>query len=133
MPLYTYSNPETGERIDVIQGMNDIHAHVGPDGKEWKRVFYSPNAAIDSLSSIDPFDTKKLAAKTGQKKGTVGDLWNVSKEASERRADKVGAEDPIRRKHLDNYAKENKVKHWEDRPKKIENKHAVIDFTAKSE
>lgn len=133
MPLYTYIHPETGEQIDVLQGMNDVHQHFGPDGKEWRRVFYAPNAAIDSISSIDPFNTKKLAAKTGQKKGTVGDLWNVSKEASERRADKIGGEDPILRKHLDNYAKENRVKHWEDRPKKLENKHAVIDFTAKSE
>jgi len=82
---------------------------------------------------INPFDMKKMVAKTGAMKGTVGDLWNVSKEASEKRSEKLGHEDPVKRKYLDNYAKEHQTRHYYDKPSRIENKHAIVDFTAKSD
>ena len=61
MPLYTYEHPETGETLDVIQGMNDEHVYVGEDGIKWNRVFYSPEASIDS--SIDPFSNQAFVEK----------------------------------------------------------------------
>lgn len=129
MPQYTYINDETGEKIDLFQGMNDEHKYIDENGKEWRRIFYSPNASVDSLSDVDPFDTRKLVEKTGKMKGTIGDLWTASEEASKRREDKLGHEDPVRRKYLDNYQKENNRKHFHDRPQKIDAGVATIDFS----
>jgi hypothetical protein len=131
MPEYTYLNEETGERIDVIQTMREEHRYFGEDGKEWKRVFYSPNASIDSLSNTSPFDTRAHVEKTGKMKGCLGDLFNVSKEMSERREQKIGGEDPVKRQFFKDYQKKNNgAKHFHDRPDKIETKHAIIDFKA---
>ena len=132
MAAYLYKNPETGETIEIIQTMNEKHIYVDKDGLEWKRVWTVPNASVDSISNLNPFDLKSYVEKTGKSKGTVGDLWSISKEASERRAEKLGHEDPVKRKFFDNYEKEKKVKHFADRPSKIETKNAVIDFTAPS-
>lgn len=131
MPQYTYLNEETGETVDVIQTMREEHRYFGEDGKEWKRVFYSPNASVNSLSNTNPFDTRSHVEKTGQMKGSLGDLFNISKEMSERRQDKIGGEDPVKRKFFNDYKeKNNGAKHFHDRPDKIETKHATIDFTA---
>ncbi len=132
MPTYSYINDETGETVDVIQTMKEPHVYFGKDGKQWRRIFYSPNASVDSISNLDPFDTKSYVEKTGKMKGTVGTLWDISKEASLRREQKLGHEDPVKRQYFDNYEKEKKVKHFHDRPSKIETKDAIIDFTAPS-
>lgn len=130
MPLYIYKNPLTERVYEVIQGMNDTHRFFDPEtGEECKRVWTKPNASVDSLSKSDPFDIKDHVEKTGKMKGTVGDLWDVSREMSERRADKIGAEDPMKREAFNKYEKEKGVKHWHDRPNKIDTNVATIDFT----
>ena len=50
MPLYTYKRESTGEHRDVLQSMNDRHCYSGVNGDEqdWRRVFLSPNASIDT-------------------------------------------------------------------------------------
>lgn len=132
MPQYTYKNDDTGETVEVIQTMNEEHSYFGEDGKEWRRIFYSPNASVDSISSLDPFDTKAYVEKTGlMKGGNIGSLWEISKEASERRAEKLGHEDPVKRGYFNSYEKDKGVKHFHDRPDKIETKSAIIDFKAK--
>lgn len=133
MPEYLFFNEETEEYRTVFFNMNDEKIYNGKDGSEvgkWKRRWTVPNAAVDSISDIDPFDTKKLVEKTGKMKGNVGSLWDISREASEKRADKIGGEDPIKRKYLDNYQKETGTKHFHDRPSKIETKHATINLDA---
>ena len=131
MPEYLYKNPQTGEVKGVIQTMREEHVFVDEEGLEWKRVYTSPNASIDSLSNTDPFDTRAHTEKTGKMKGTMGDLFSISKEMSERRQDKIGAEDPIKRKFFNDYKeKNNGTKHFHDRPDKIETKNAIIDFKA---
>ena len=113
MPLYTYEHPETGETLDVVQGMNDEHVYVGEDGIKWKRVFYSPEASIDS--NIDPFSNKAFIDKTGNSKGTVGELMDRSKEMSQKRSDKLGY-DPMRKKYFQEYSKKRRgLKHPLDR------------------
>lgn len=113
MPLYTYEHPETGEMVELIQGMNDKHIHIDSDGVEWRRVFHIPQASIDS--SIDPFSNQAFKEKTGQDKGTMGDIIDRSKEMSQRRKDKLGY-DPIQQKYFKEYKdKRRGIKHPQDK------------------
>ena len=82
MPLYTFEHPETEETRDVFFKMNDEKRFIDQEGVEWKRVFYPPTFAFDTM--IDPHDEKAFARKT-EKGGTVGDLFDMSKDMSERR------------------------------------------------
>ena len=132
MPQYTYINDETGESIDIFQGMNDKHQYVDDSGFEWRRVFHKPNASIDSISNTNPFDTRAYVEKTGKMNGSMGDLWSISEEASRRRSEKTGGEDPIKRDYFNNYEKANKVKHFHDRPVKRDLGIATVDYSAKS-
>ena len=66
-----------------------------------------------------PDEFKKLAKdfveKTRNKSGTIGDLWDMSKELSEKRKKKHG-KDPILQKYYKNYSKErNGMKHDNDK------------------
>ena len=109
MPLYTYEHPETSETIDIVQGMNDKHVYVDEKGVEWKRVFYSPQASIDSQT--DPFDNHAFINKTGNQKGTYGDIMDQSKEMSQKRKDKLGY-DPVQKKYFKEYSKKRRgIKH----------------------
>jgi len=133
MPEYLFVKKETGETRLVFFKMNDDKVYNGENGKEvglWERRWTKPNASVDSISSLNPFNIQSYVEKTGKTKGTIGDLWSISKEASERRAEKLGHEDPIRRQFFEKYEKENKVKHFYDKPDKIDTNVATIDFTA---
>ncbi len=134
MPEYTFFNKITQEYRDVFFKMLDDKIYNGEDGTEvdiWERRWYPPNASVDSISNTNPFDTRAHVDKTGKMKGNLGDLFNISKEMSERRQDKIGGEDPVKRQFFNDYQKKNNgAKHFSDRPDKIETKHAIIDFTA---
>jgi len=109
MPLYTYEHPETGETLDIVQGMNDKHVYIGQDGIEWNRVFSVPQANIDS--SIDPFSNQAFIEKTAKNKGSYGDLMDRSKEMSIKREDKLGY-DPVKSKYFKEYSKKRRgIKH----------------------
>lgn len=105
--IYVYEHPETGEQEEVSQGMNDEHIYV-KDGIKWNRVFLVPNASIDT--KLDPFSSRDFAAKTSNKKGTVGDLLDQSREMAEKRKDKDGV-DRILEKEVRRYNKETGKKH----------------------
>jgi hypothetical protein len=107
MPIYTFENPETGETVDVIQKMNDKHEYFDKNGIKYKRVYYSPNMSIDS--QIDAFSSKDFAEKTRNKKGTIGDLLDKSKELSEKRGGKNN--DPVLKDFYSSYEKDNGIKH----------------------
>ena len=108
MPLYTFINPHTEEEIDVVQSMKEPHVYVDENGLEWKRKWTLPNATIDA--DIDPFDkqafNRKIDSTTGEK-GTIGDLWDRSKELSEKRKQKLGY-DTVKNKHLDKWSKDRR-------------------------
>lgn len=96
MAIYVFSNPDNpSETVEVVQGMNDKHVYFGEDGKEWNRVFFSPQIAQDTR--IDPYSAEHFKRKTERSK-TVGDLFDMSKEMSDMRADKNGGVDKIREK-----------------------------------
>jgi len=125
VPIYVYKHPEEELYEEVLQGMNDPHV-FSKDGVEWQRVFLSPNASISSNS--DPFNSNAFLDKTANMKGTVGDMMDYSAELSEKRAEKSGGVDPIRKKHFDNYEKSVGKKHLNDAPKSFENKHIKVDL-----
>jgi hypothetical protein len=131
MPLYLFKHPEKNEYREVVFKMNEDKRFVDEDGIEWERRFTVPNASVDSLSDVDPFNIREAVTKTGNKKGSVGDLWDFSRELSERREEKIGHEDPVKRKMFQSYEEKNKVKHFYDKPSKIDAGPATIDFTKK--
>ena len=64
MPEYLFKNPDTGEVISVVQGINEEHAY-SENGKVFERVFTVPNASIDS--DLDPFSAQQFTDKTRNK------------------------------------------------------------------
>ena len=52
MPEYLYQNPETGEVLSIIQGMNDEHKFVDDQGLEWKRIFLNPTLIVTGKLNI---------------------------------------------------------------------------------
>jgi hypothetical protein len=105
--IYLYQHPSSKQIIEVNQGMNDVHEYYDEEGLKWDRVFTVPNASIDT--KLDPFSSRQFLDKTN-KRGTMADLVDRSKELSEMRRDKVGY-DPLQKKEVDKYKKRFKVKH----------------------
>ena len=127
MPLYTYKHPDTNEHKDVFQSMNEEHIYVDSFGTEWKRVYFAPNASIDS--NIDPFSKRQFTDSTGGKKGTMGDMFDYSEEMSQRRAEKAGGVDPVRKKYFDDYTKKtNGQKHHAEKKQTYESKNVKIEY-----
>lgn len=127
MPIYVYKHPERDEYREVFQGMNDEHTYE-EDGVEWSRVFLAPNASIDS--AIDPFNSQHYMDATHNKKGTIGDMMDLSAELSAKRAEKSGGLDPVKEKFYDNYKKERKGAEHPNRIKErgYESKNIKIDY-----
>lgn len=109
MPIYIYKNEATGEVKEVIQRMTEEHVYE-ENGIQWKRIFTVPQASMDT--NVDVFSQKDFLKKT-EGSGTIGDLWDRSAEWSEKRASKIGAPDPIKRKEFDNFSKTRKGKKHE--------------------
>ncbi len=106
MPLYLYENKETGEVLEVLQGMNDTHEYNGEDESEkglWRRVYVNPNMSTDT--KLDPFSESSFRASTVGKNDTYGQLFERSAEASEMRANQAGGVDPVKQKSYDDYSK----------------------------
>ena len=111
MPLYLYENKETGEVVEVLQGMNDLHEYRGSNGREkglWRRVYVNPTLSSDT--KVDAFDQKSFLNSTVNKNDTYGDLFDRSKEASEARASKNGGKDPVKEKYYADYNKKTNGK-----------------------
>lgn len=105
MPLYSYEHPKTGKKIDIVQSVNDRHEYVDEKGVKWDRVFHSPQVAADT--EIDPLNSKDFAEKTGKKKGTLGNIYDCSREASLKREQIVG-KDPVKEKWKEDWSKKRR-------------------------
>lgn len=114
MPVYIFQNEMTGEVKEVVQSIHDKHEY-SEGGVQWKRVFTPPQ--VGNTIKIDPYNPRDFVEKTGSQKGTMGDLWDRSKELSEKRKDKEGV-DPVQQKYFDNYAKQRKGKRHHLDPKR---------------
>ena len=128
MPLYTYFRESTEEFVDIFQGMNDVHEYkgVGGDEHDWKRVYYSPQMAIDT--QIDPFSSKQFNDRTRDKKGTVGHMLDYSAEMSDKRASQAGGVDPVKQKYFDNYSKTRKGARHQLEKQTFEGKNFKVDY-----
>lgn len=104
MPLYLFKNPKTNKIVSVFQAMNDDHSY-SENGIKYERIFTVPNASIDF--QIDPNSSQQFVEKTGKMKGTLGEIWDYSKEMSEKRS-KVTGVDPIREKSEAAYSKKRR-------------------------
>lgn len=107
MPEYSYINDDTGETIIVFQKMKDKHEYYDSSGKKWRRVFVVPQVSIDV--KINPMDSKDFVEKTRDKKGTLGDLFDASREASEQRERSAGV-DPIKEQNIRDWKENRKRK-----------------------
>lgn len=117
MPYYEFINENTGEVIELFFHMNDKKFYIDKDGYEWVRQLSVPNASVDT--KIDCNSSHDFIDKTKNKKGTIGDLWDRSKELSDKRNSKYG-KDKILEKHYEKYAKERNGKdHPEVRKRKL--------------
>ena len=109
MPFYLYQHPKTGEQIEVMQSMKDNHVYEDEKGLKWERVWSIPQASIDT--NINPWDKNAFREKTSTgKKGSMGDLWDRSKELSDKRAHQNGGVDPIRANYEKDYSSKRKGK-----------------------
>tara|TARA_A100001515_G_C4533364_1_gene197668 strand:- start:54 stop:446 length:393 start_codon:yes stop_codon:yes gene_type:complete len=129
--IYSFRNTKTNEIKEVEMPMKDYKPYKGENGNEdfWERIYDIPQVNIGDSKAEDPFNTNSFIDKTSRLKGSYGDIMDYSAELSEKRAALNGGEDPIKRKHFDNYEKKTGKKHLQDKPKKIETKNATIDFS----
>lgn len=105
MPIYLYRNPKNNKIVQIFQEMNAEHIYF-ENGIEFERIFTIPNASIDS--QIDPYSSQQFIEKTGKMKGTMGEIWDYSKELSDKRAKEKGGIDPVREKAEKNYSNRRK-------------------------
>ena len=130
--IYKFRNIETDEYMEVEMSMKDYKPYQGISGDEdcWERVYEAPQISMRNSTSakIDPFDQKAFVDRTGNMKGTVGDMMDYSKELSEKREALHGKEDPVKRQHFKNYEKKTEKKHLQDKKKTFENKHVKISL-----
>ena len=128
MPIYTYKHPDQEKYTEEVQGMNDKHVYFDSEGLEWKRVFTVPNASIDS--QIDPHSSKDFVNKTANKKGSMGDIMDYSKDLSYQRAEKNGGIDPIKENYYKDYSsKRNGAKHMDQMKDAVKkNSQINVDF-----
>ena len=112
MPVYLYENPDTGEIIKIIQSVSEDHTY-SEDGVEFDRVFTVPNMSVDAAA--DPFSAEQFRQKTKNMKGTMGDMWDYSKELSDKRKEAMGGTDPIRKKAEKEYSKKRKGMKYKDK------------------
>lgn len=107
MPTYLFQNPETLEVVEIFQKINEKHEFFDENGLKYNRVITAPFVSFDTR--IDPNSAADFVAKTRNKKGTIGDLLNASKELSEKRGGNEA--DPIKKKYYREYESKNGVKH----------------------
>ena len=107
MPLYEFQHPETGEIIEVVQKMKDPHVYE-TDGVEWKRVWKSPNASIDT--EMDPYSESYFMRCTAKKGMTYGDMADLSTQLSQKRERNQDG-DHIKRKAVNKYEKKTGKAH----------------------
>ena len=108
--------------------MNDDHVFVDEDGTKWNRVWYP--LELNTSGEVDPWSRDDFVNKTGNDKGTIGDLLDRSTEMSQKRADQCGGVDPVKEKYYKDYAKKRGgTPHpHKTKRKSVDNKNFRIDF-----
>jgi|TARA_Y100000310_G_C20583846_1_gene764377 hypothetical protein len=131
--FYNFINKITGETKEIEMPMADYEPYKGEEGNDdnWERVYDVPQVNIGNYvaKKVDPWDNKQFIDRTGNMKGTYGDMQDYSSQLSEKRAkESITGEDPIKRKHFDKYKKATGKKHMSDHPKVIETKNIKVEL-----
>jgi len=108
MPEYLYKHPKTGKVISLIQSIHDKHEYIDEKGVKWDRVFTAPELNTEGSLKTD-CTAQQFSEYVGKRKGTIGDLFDRSKELSEKRQ-KVLGKDPLKEKYYKNWSKKRKGK-----------------------
>lgn len=111
MPIYLFRNPKTGEIKEITLSVNEEKKYK-ENGIEWDREFTIPNASIDT--KINEFSERDFVDKTAKKNYSLGEMWDASKELSQKR-EKSEGKDSIKEKSLENYSKKRKGIKYRDK------------------
>ena len=108
MPEYIYQHPDTEETKSIIQSIHDKHEYIDEQGIKWNRVYTVPQMGIDTKMGANTSE-REFSEKTKNKRGTLGDMFDKSKELSEARK-KMYGKDPVKKKYWDDWSKKRKGK-----------------------
>jgi hypothetical protein len=108
MPIYLFQHPKSAKTIEVVQLMSEEHIYIDKDGLKWDRVFTKPQAALDT--KIGTHDPREFVNKTKTKNYSIGQMWDMSAELSEKRGGSSG-QDEVREKAEKAYEKKTGKKH----------------------
>ena len=104
MPVYIFQNPKTKEYKEVFLSIDADKVYF-EDGVKWQRIFISPNVSVDT--EIDANSERDFVEKTKRKNYNLGEMWDTSKQLSEKREKEKGL-DPIKDKALKEYSKKRR-------------------------
>lgn len=107
MPIYLYQHPKTKEVKEIMQSVHDVHEYYENDIR-WDRIFTVPEVNTQDKLNINS-TAKDFDRITANKKGSLGDLWDQSKELSEKRK-KIYGKDPVQEKYFKDWSKKRKGK-----------------------
>ncbi len=129
MPFYLYQHPVTQQVVEVKQKISDTHEYTDEKGVKWNRVFTVPHASIPSLTRVQSGSEEDFIRKTRESGGTLGDMFDLSKELSDQRKNERGdGKDPVQEKFYKDYSKKRKgLKHLNDPSGKSSNSDGVIE------
>ena len=126
-----FYNTETDEYREVEMSMKEYAPYRGENGNEdcWERVYDTPQISMGNSTAkkVNPYSQKEFVERTGKMKGNFGDMFDYSKELSDRRAKDHGGVDPVKEKYFRNYEKKTGKKHLADK-KSYESKNVRIDY-----
>jgi hypothetical protein len=129
--IYLFYNTETDEYREVEMSMKEYAPYRGKNGNEdcWERVYDTPQISMGNSTAkkVNPYSQKEFVERTGKMKGNFGDMFDYSKELSDRRAKDHGGVDPVKEKYFRNYEKKTGKKHLADK-KPYESKNVRIDY-----
>ena len=74
-------------------------------GVKWQRIFLAPNVSVDT--QIDANSEQDFVEKTKRKNYNLGEMWDASKDLSEKREKERGV-DPVKEKSLKEYSKKRR-------------------------
>lgn len=113
MPIHDFI-ADDGETISVYvpaSAPTSEHSRQTRDGKVYKRVYSVPLAATNMATRLgDATQADFSRATTGKRGMKLGDMWEISAEAADRRKERQG-HDPIKEKWYDDYEKKMGEKH----------------------
>jgi hypothetical protein len=105
--IYLFEHPETREVKEVFQRITEDHFYVDESGVKWKRVYTPTNFSVDGR--VNAFSSKEFVEKTAKEGMSVGDMWDLSRELSDKR-EKSAGKDPVKERYVEDYSKLRKGK-----------------------